>query len=302
MLDGGLATELEERGHNIDHPLWSAHLLLTHPEEIRNVHRSYLEARADCLITASYQASIPGLMAEGASEEDARSIIARSVTLACEARDRFLEAPGDAGRDRVRPIVAASIGPYGAALADGSEYRGDYGVSDGDLRDFHRPRWEVLARSGADLLACETIPSLQEARVLQGLLREMPEVRAWMSFSCRDGHHISDGTPLVECASLFDGDEQVVAVGVNCTSPRHIEALIGQARLGAPSKPIVVYPNSGEVFDAKTRLWSGCSDASDFGDAALSWFRCGASLIGGCCRTGPQHIRAMRAALIDRKQ
>lgn len=299
MIDGGLATELEEMGHDLNDPLWSARLLITHPEAIRNVHRSYLDAGADCLITASYQASVAGLMAQGASEKDAKAVISRSVTLACEARDSFLETSGDNLRSGLRPIVAASIGPYGAALADGSEYRGDYGVSESDLRDFHRPRWEILAASGADLFACETIPSWLEAKVLLSLLHEAPEIRAWMSFSCKDGQHISDGTPLSECAALFAEDDQVVAVGVNCTAPRYIVSLIGQVRQGAPRKPIVVYPNSGEAYDAKNRAWTGKSNPSDLGDAALEWFRCGAMLIGGCCRTGPQHIRAMRKALIE---
>lgn len=302
MIDGGLATELEERGHDLNDPLWSARLLTTHPEEIQRVHRTYLEAGADCLITASYQASVPGIMAHGVSEEDAKAIILKSVTLACDARDSFLEIYRDNGRSRLRPIVAASIGPYGAALADGSEYRGNYGVSDSDLRDFHKPRWEVLVKSGADLLACETIPSLQEAKVLQCLLHEHPEVRTWMSFSCKDGRHISDGTPLAECASLFNHDEQVIAVGINCTAPQYIASLIEQVRLGAPSRPIVVYPNSGEVYDGKKRVWTGYSNSSEFGEAAVQWLRCGASLIGGCCRTGPQHIRAMREMLLQSKQ
>lgn len=301
VLDGGLATELEVRGHDLNDPLWSARLLTANPAAIREVHRAYLDAGADCLITASYQASVPGLVARGFSATEAESIIVRSVTLACEARDDFLSSAGNKGAPRIQPIVAASIGPYGAFQADGSEYRGDYELSEDELRAFHERRWEILADSAADLFACETIPSLPEARVLQSLLSATPGVRAWMSFSCRDGEHISDGTRLAECAALFEEDEQVVAVGINCTAPRHITSLIGQARLGAPTKPIVVYPNSGEVYDAENRAWTGESDPSGLGEAALEWFRCGATLIGGCCRTGPQHIRAIKATLTRRR-
>ena len=297
MLDGGLATELEGSGYDLNHPLWSARLLIENPEAICRVHRSYLEAGADCMITASYQASAVGLVAQGLSKKEAESTIVRSVTLACQARDDFLQDPGNKDTARIRPLVAAGIGPYGAFLADGAEYRGDYGISESDLRAFHERRWHILAESPADLFACETIPSLPEAKALKSLLRETPDVRAWISFSCRDGEHICDGTRLAECAALFDEDEQVVAVGVNCTAPRYITSLIGQARLGAPSKPIVVYPNSGEVYDAENRVWTGVSDPSDFGEAAVDWFKRGASLIGGCCRTGPHHIRAMKAAL-----
>ena len=155
-----------------------------------------------------------------------------------------------------------------------------------------------MAASSIDLLACETIPSYQEAEVLLALLRQTPDRFAWMSFSCRDGAHISDGTPITECAALFETCAQVAAVGINCTAPHHISSLIEQVRAGAPSKPVVVYPNSGEVYDGATRTWVGTSDSLDCNLAVGDWFRRGARLIGGCCRMGPQHIKAMRDALL----
>ena len=295
LLDGGLATELEAQGFVLDTPLWSAHLLRTHPNAIRKVHRAYLEAGADCIIAASYQASLAGFLAQGFSAHEAASLLGRAVTLANEACDQYVEG----ATARMRPLVAASIGPYGAFLANGAEYRGDYGVSKSQLRAFHEPRWAVLATSSIDLLACETIPSFQEAEVLLALLHQTPGVFAWMSFSCRDGAHISDGTSIAECAALFDDCEQVVAVGINCTAPRYIPSLIEQVRVGAPGKPVVVYPNSGEVYDGAARTWVGTSDPLDCGIAAGEWFRRGARLIGGCCRMGPRHIEAMRNALLN---
>ena len=172
-------------------------------------------------------------------------------------------------------------------------------MSKSQLRAFHEPRWAVLATSSIDLLACETIPSFLEAEVLLALLHQTPGVFAWMSFSCRDGVHISDGTSIAECAALFDDCEQVVAVGINCTAPRYIPSLIEQVRVGAPGKPVVVYPNSGEVYDGTARTWVGTSDPLDCGIAAGEWFRRGARLIGGCCRMGPRHIEAMRNALLN---
>lgn len=302
ILDGGLATELEGSGYDLKHPLWSARLLIENPDAIRRVHRAYLDAGADCIITASYQASTAGLRAQGLSKIEAESTIARSVTLACQARDEFLQDADSEDTSRFHPLVAAGIGPYGAFLADGSEYRGDYGISERELHTFHERRWHVLAESPADLFACETIPSLPEARVLKKLLRETPDVRGWISFACRDGEHICDGTPLSKCAALFNENEQVVAIGVNCTAPRLIASLIGQVRRGAPTKPIVVYPNSGETYDAENRAWTGVSDPSDFGEAAVGWFKRGASLIGGCCRTGPHHIRSIRAAMMQQNR
>jgi len=297
VLDGGLATELEARGISLDTHLWSAQLLLENPGAIRDVHLSYLEAGADCIITASYQASVPGFVSYGLSEQEAKNLLSKSITLADEARDRYLECSTGREPERARPLVAASIGPYGAYLADGGEYRGNYGISDDELRAFHESRWEILAASPADILACETIPSFQEAEVLLGLLRQTPGVYAWVSFSCRDGEHISDGTPITECAALLKDCEQVAAVGVNCTPPKYISSLIERIRTAAPGKPIAVYPNSGELYDVETRAWIGTSNPLNSGTAAVEWYRSGARLIGGCCRMGPNHIKAMREAL-----
>lgn len=299
MLDGGLATELEARGISLDTHLWSAQLLLENPDAIRNVHLSYLEAGADCIISASYQASVPGFVSYGLSEQEARALLRKSITLADDARDQYLESGTGAKAGRTRPLVAASIGPYGAYLADGGEYRGDYRISKNELRGFHESRWEILAASSADLLACETIPSFEEAEVLLGLLRQTPGVYAWVSFSCRDGEHISDGTPITECAALLNDQEQVAAVGVNCTAPKYISSLIDKIRTAAPGKPIAVYPNSGELYDVETRAWIGTSDPLNSGTAAVEWFKSGARLIGGCCRIGPDHIKAMREALLN---
>lgn len=301
ILDGGLATELERRGHDLDHPLWSARvgLLLKRPEAIRQVHLSYLEAGADCITSAGYQASLPGFQAEGLPVKQAKSLLKRTVALACEARDEFMQDNKDEKNQRLRPLVAASIGPYGAYLADGSEYRGNYGVSSETLRAFHAPRWQALAETAADLFACETIPSYQEAKVLLELMQTTPDIPAWISFSCRDGENISDGTPVVECAALLKDLQQVVAIGANCTAPRFISSLIEQIKLGAPDMPVVVYPNSGEMYDAARRMWIGASDPIDFAQAARDWRAKGAALIGGCCRTGPEHIRAIRQAVLS---
>ncbi|MGI5490746.1 homocysteine S-methyltransferase [Microtetraspora malaysiensis] len=280
ILDGGLATHLEALGCDLSDDLWSAKLLLEDPGMIRQVHLDYFAAGADVATTASYQASIPGFVRRGLTSREAAGLIRLSVELAVQARDT-------AGRG----LVAASVGPYGAYLADGSEYTGDYDLDEAGLTAWHRDRLEILANAGADLLACETIPSLAEARALATLLGELPSVRAWVSFSCRDDEHISDGTPLRECAALFAELPQVIAVGVNCTAPRHIPGLIGRIE----GKPVVVYPNSGETWDAAGHRWLGLTDPVEYGEAAARWHALGAAYVGGCCRTTPEHIRQIRA-------
>jgi len=292
ILDGGLATELEARGHNLADPLWSAKILLEQPEAIRQVHSDYLRAGADCIISASYQASLQGLTARGLSQAKAADLIRFSVQLAIESRDQFW-AITDNRRQRLRPLVAASVGPYGAYLADGSEYTGAYDLDEAGLREWHRPRWGILAQSGADLLACETIPSLAEAKALRQLLLETPEMPAWMSFACQDGRRINDGTPLAECVQLLNDVPNLVAVGINCTPPRFLPDLITAVQTNT-DKLIIVYPNSGEEYDAVTKQWLGQSEPSEFGTISREWRKMGALLVGGCCRTGPAHIQQIR--------
>ncbi|WP_150242494.1 homocysteine S-methyltransferase [Nocardiopsis quinghaiensis] len=287
VLDGGLATRLESYGCDLGGGLWSARLLAEAPELVRRAHRDYFEAGADVAIAAGYQASVPAFTARGAAETEARALIARSVELARAERDAF-----GAG------LVAAGVGPYGAARADGSEYTGDYDLDEDGLYSWHRERWRLLAGAGADLIACETIPSMPEARALARLLEESPGARAWISFSCRDGERVSDGTPLREAAAELAPSHaagRLVAVGVNCTAPRHVPALV--RAVGGAGVPAVAYPNSGEAWDAVHRRWTGTSEPEEFGRAAVDWHAAGAVLVGGCCRTGPEHVRSVRAHL-----
>ena len=291
ILDGALATELERRGADLRDALWSAKILLEAPELIRALHLDYFLAGADCAITASYQATVAGFAGRGLSEAEALGLIQRSVQLALEARDAFW-ANNVYRVGRPRPFVAASVGPYGAFLADGSEYSGDYGLSEAELIDFHRPRMAALVAAGADMLACETIPCLIEARALVRLLAEFPSASAWMSFSACDEAHICHGERLADCAAFLDNYPQVAAIGVNCTAPNFIPALIRAAR-GVTSKPILVYPNSGEIYDAATYSWHGETSCDAFGEQSRQWHAAGARVIGGCCRTTPAHIRAL---------
>jgi len=296
VLDGGLATELERRGANLDDALWSARLLADDPALIRQVHLDYYWAGADCCTSASYQATVPGFMARGLSAAAAEGLIRRAVSLTMEARDAFWAAGPHARR--LRPLVAASVGPYGAYLADGSEYRGDYDLDEAGLLAFHRERWALLTGCGADLLACETLPSFAEARALARLLAETPGAWAWFSFTGRDAGrdatlgvaHISDGTPIAECAAWLAGRPGVAAIGVNCTSPRLIPDFI-RAITAVTDTPIIVYPNSGETYDPATHRWRGESAPAEFGTFSREWRKLGAALIGGCCRTTPAHVR-----------
>lgn len=294
ILDGGLATELERRGVALPGPLWSARLLIDQPELIRAVHLEYFRAGADVAISASYQASLGGLQQHGLTEKEARAAIRHSVHVAMEAREDFVRDGLPEGR--LRPLVAGSVGPYGASRADGSEYVGHYGVSAQALADFHGPRLEELARSGADVLAVETIPSPAEAEVVLRLLRAWPTLGAWVSFSCRDGEHVCEGVPIETAAAAIAGHGQVLAVGVNCTAPRFVASLLRRLQR-VTDKPLVAYPNSGEDWDAARRCWRGTGSFDPEVEVA-SWYRAGARLLGGCCRTTPGTIRSLRDTLM----
>jgi homocysteine S-methyltransferase len=295
VIDGGLASELEYRGARIDTPLWSAQVLEGRPEIdeteiLREVHRAYIKAGAQCIATCSYQVSRMGYVEVGLTAEQADQALLRSVKI---AREAVAEFPGR------RVLVAGSLGPYGAALHNGAEYTGEYECTYERLVQFHRERVEIFANaSGADapdLLAFETFPSLEEVKAAGEAMTPWPELRAWFSFSCRDAQHVSHGELVKDCAALASSFPQTAAVGVNCVPPKWIPSLIAELR-AASDKPVLVYPNSGEGWDAASRCWTGVTDPADFGAQAAQWFHAGAQIVGGCCRTRPEHVREVAEA------
>lgn len=281
ISDGGLATELEARGNDLSDALWSARLLIDAPAEITAVHAAFFRAGANIATTASYQASFDGFAARGIDRAGAAAAMRRSVGLARDARD-------EVGAERL--WVAASVGPYGAALADGSEYRGRYGLTVGQLADWHRPRLEVLADAGADVLALETVPDVDEAEALVGLVCDCG-VPAWLSYTI-DGVHTRAGQPLADAFAIAAGVPEIVAIGVNCCAPDDVLAAIIIAR-EVTGKPVIVYPNSGEQWDDQRRAWIGASQFS--ARLAPQWISAGARIVGGCCRVRPDDIAELAA-------
>ncbi|KAK7391068.1 hypothetical protein VNO78_19403 [Psophocarpus tetragonolobus] len=309
VIDGGFATELERHGADINDQLWSAKCLISSSHLVRRVHLDYLDAGANIILTASYQATIQGFEAKGFSREKGEAMLRRSVEIAREARDIYYDRCTKDSSDFMRnekymkrPIlIAASVGSYGAYLADGSEYVGDYGdaVTVQTLKDFHRERVKILAEAGADLIAFETIPNKLEAQAYAELLEEEGiDTPAWFSFSCKDERNVVSGDSIFECASVADSCGQVVAVGVNCTAPRFIHGLISSIKK-ATSKPVLVYPNSGETYIAESNQWVKSSGVAedDFVPYIGKWRDAGASLFGGCCRTTPCTIRGITEAI-----
>ena len=291
VLDGGMASELEFLGARLDGPLWSAQVLEDAPKKVAAVHRGYLDAGAECILTASYQVSRMGYAEIGLGAERADAALLNAVRLARATAAEF------AGRI----VVAASLGPYGAALHNGAEYHGNYGCTFAELAEFHRQRIAVLAdppdeSATPDLLAFETLPSLEEARAICEALASWPRLAAWFSFNCKDDTHVAHGESLGECAEAVARIPQTVAIGVNCIQPALIPGLIAELR-SASGKPVVVYPNSGEGWNPAARSWTGTSTAARFGAMAEEWFAGGAQIVGGCCRTRPAHIRQVSEAV-----
>jgi homocysteine S-methyltransferase len=273
VLDGGLATELERIGHDLSGTLWSARLLRDSPADVEAVHRAYFEAGADVAISASYQATYEGFGAAGIGREETTALLRLSVELARRARDA------------VRPdgLVAASVGPYAVVLADRSEYTGDYhGASAERIASVHRPRIAALLDAGPDLLAFETVPSIVEVGALAGLLGELGDVEAWMTFCCRDSERLSDGTPVEDAVrTAASGSGRLVALGVNCTAPQHVDSLLERMR-ACTDLPLLAYPNGVAPFAP---------------GAVAGWRERGARGVGGCCGVGPEEIAAVAGAL-----
>jgi homocysteine S-methyltransferase len=286
LIDGGLSNVLEANGCDLNQKLWSAKFIDHYEEEIIKAHCEYLAAGAGCIITSSYQATIPGLIEAGYSQIEAAEIIRKTVSLAEKAR---ASVNGEA-------FIAASIGPYGAYLSDGSEYSGNYDVSEELLYAFHLSRIEILQQSNCDFFACETIPSFMEAKIIAQIL-EKSSKPAWVSFSCRDNLHINDGTLISECAIYFAQHPNIFAIGLNCTNPEYVSSLIKEIKPHCGEKRIVVYPNSGELFNAADKSWQEPKNSLDFTEYTKNWLELGAGIIGGCCRIGPAQIADIRKKL-----
>lgn len=284
VLDGGLSNQLADQGCDLSDPLWTARLLADDPGQIRAAHTAYARAGADVLITSAYQAGYEGFARRGIGRAQASALLRRSVAL---AREAAAERPGIA--------VAASVGPYGAVLADGSEYRGRYGRTVRELTGFHRPRIEAAAEAAPDVLALETVPDIDEA---EAMLRaaEPTGLPVWLSYTA-EGLRTRAGQPLAEAFALAAGRDEVVAVGVNCCAPQDVRAAVELA-VEVTGKPAVAYPNSGERWDPAGRCWAGPPTFT--AESALAWQAAGARLIGGCCRVGPAAIAALRGRLDGR--
>ncbi|MFF5256386.1 homocysteine S-methyltransferase [Streptomyces leeuwenhoekii] len=284
VLDGGMSNQLESAGHDLSDVLWSARLLADRPEAVVAAHLAYYEAGADVAITASYQATFDGFARRGIGRERAAGLMTLSVDLAREAARRTRAA---------RPLwVAASAGPYGAMLADGSEYRGRYGLTVAELERFHRPRLEVLAAARPDVLALETVPDTDEAAALLRAVRGLG-VPAWLSYTVA-GDRTRAGQPLEEAFALAADVDEVIAVGVNCCAPEDVPRAVETAAR-VTGKPVVAYPNSGESWDAGARAWTGGSTFT--AGRVRAWREAGARLIGGCCRVGPETIGQVARAV-----
>ena len=295
VIDGSMSTALEYLGCKLNDRLWTARVLAEHPEMVKEVHLQYMRAGADCHITCSYQATIPGLLENGFSQAEAEEIIRRSVRVFHEAREQWWEREGGKDSGRVYPICLAGIGPYGAYLSDGSEYVGRYGADDATLRDFHASRMRLLLEEKPDYLLFETMPSFGEV-LLATELAEQAGADYWVSFSCLDGKHICEGDAIRECAeTLWKERPHLKAIGVNCVKPQFVESLIHELKAGC-DLPVIAYPNSGEIWNPVKKIWYGGGEALSFGEYARRYYAAGAAAAGGCCTTVDSHIRQVAEA------
>ena len=303
ILHGALGTELEALGYDISGKLWSAKYLLEEPSIIQDIHETYIAAGADLVTTSSYQATLPGLQEAGLSEAEARAIIAQTVALAKDARDKAWQSLSeDEKSKRPYPLISGDVGPYAAYLANGSEYTGDYGkISKEELKDFHRPRIAILLKQGVDLLALETIPNALEAAALVELLaEEFPQVEAYLSFTIQETDRISDGTSLEAMVELVDTSKQILALGINCSSPLLFDAAL-EKLASLTNKYLVTYPNSGEVYDGQTQTWKPKDvTAKNLREHSQAWHeQFQVKILGGCCRTRPNDIKSLYQTFRD---
>lgn len=284
VLDGAMSTPLEHAGVKTNNDLWTATALIEDPQKVYQVHMDYFKAGADMVITDTYQANLEAFKKHGLTDTQGRSLIRKAVKLAKSARDAFEEETGK------HNYVAGTIGPYGAYLADGSEYRGDYELTKEEYRNFHKPRLEELVNAGVDVLAVETQPKLEEVQVLLDMIKEdYPTYPVYVSFSLQDAYTISEGTPLAKAIHALEENDQIFAIGFNCVPLDITEQAVKNMR-EITDKPIIIYPNSGATYDPTTKTWSDPKEGPTFKELIPSWYEAGANIIGGCCTTMPSDI------------
>ncbi|MDO4813753.1 MAG: homocysteine S-methyltransferase [Gemella sp.] len=295
ILHGALGTELEYKGYDISGKLWSAKYLLEKPEAIQEIHEEYVKAGSDLITTSSYQASIKGLVDYGITQEEARQVIKSSVEIAKDAIEKvWSELSEDEKASRLYPLINGDVGPYAGYLADGSEYTGDYGsITKEELKDFHRERIAILLEEGSDLLALETIPNILEVEALIELLaEEFADSEAYLSVTSQDGKTLSDGTSIEDFMKIVGDSKQILALGLNCSSAKNSDEFLKKLA-SLTDKPLVAYPNSGEIYDGATQSWKEDAHACSVVDYSADWLDQGVKVIGGCCRTRPSHIEEL---------
>lgn len=202
ILDGALGTQMQNHGFDIKDSLWSAKFLDTNPNAIKLVHKEYLEAGADCIITSSYQASLEGFLEKGFSEKKANELICSSIKIAKDTRDEFWE--NYKKNDRLKPLVASSIGPFGAYLANGAEYSGDYKINEKELYSFHEKRLDTIMNMSPDIIACETIPIFSEVKILSKLLEKYEKTASWICISAKNDQLTNAGDDIEEVFSWLN--------------------------------------------------------------------------------------------------
>ena len=287
VLDGAMSTPLEKLGADTNNDLWTAKALIDNEELVYEVHKMYFEAGADLIITDTYQANVQAFEKVGYSEKEARNLIKKAVKIAQKARDDYENRTGK------HNYIAGTIGPYGAYLANGSEYRGDYELSVEEYQQFHLPRIEELVNAGVDILAIETQPKLDEVLAILELLKEKyPQQKVYVSYTLSDDDTISDGTPLPRAIHALEDYSQVIAVGINCVKLELVEPALKNMK-EITDKNLIVYPNSSAVYDPKSKTWSQPKTSATFEELIPNWYEAGARIIGGCCTTGPKEIKAV---------
>lgn len=287
VLDGAMSTPLEKLGADTNNDLWTAKALIDNEELVYEVHKMYFEAGADLIITDTYQANVQAFEKVGYSEKEARNLIKKAVKIAQKARDDYENRTGK------HNYIAGTIGPYGAYLANGSEYRGDYELSVKEYQQFHLPRIEELVNAGVDILAIETQPKLDEVLAILELLKEKyPQQKVYVSYTLSDDDTISDGTPLPRAIHALEDYSQVIAVGINCVKLELVEPALKNMK-EITDKHLIVYPNSSAVYDPKSKTWSQPKTSATFEELIPNWYEAGARIIGGCCTTGPKEIKAV---------
>ena len=285
LLDGSMSFPMEQLGYNLKNKLWTGKALINNPDLIKDIHKGYIDAGADFISTSTYQISFDRLKNMGYQSEEIKKIFQKSVDIVKDAIEE--------SKLKKEIKIVGSFGPYASYDPEASEYIGEYDSTDIEIKKFHLNNIRIIEETDLDIILYETIPCLREIKILSEALSHSTK-EIWISITCNEEMEFRDGSSFKDACEIISKIEKITTMGINCFSPLLVKKAIDLLKKYS-NKKILIYPNSGEIYNPKERFWTG---NNEFNNSMIkNWLSLYPDIIGGCCRIGYDDIKKMRVEI-----